>query len=117
MGAVVGGGVGGEVPEGIGAGFVPDASGRRSAAGEDAEFDDADDEEAAEEKALRRLAGFGVDAEAVADYLAFLALAREREPLTVRADDGGRKRYRAYRQWLKGRSFFKLSKFDAEFQG
>jgi hypothetical protein len=109
--AVVGGGVGGEVPEGIGVGVVPDP------AAEDPDYDDYDDDEAAEEKALRRLAGFGVDAEAVADYLAFLALAREREPLTVRAGDGGRKRYRAYRQWLKGRSFFKMGKFDAEFQG
>jgi hypothetical protein len=113
--AVVGGGVGTEVPEDVGAGLAVGGAGGWA---DDADgFDDADDEEAAEEKALRRLAGFGVDADAVADYVAFLALAREREPLTVRAGDGGRKRYKAYRQWLKGRSFFKLGKFDAEFQG
>jgi hypothetical protein len=123
--AVVGGGVAEEVPEDLGAGPEGEASGRRSAAAAAAAGDDADawwldddaDDDAAEEAALRRLAGYGVEPEAVADYLAFLALAQERDPLTVRAGDGGRKRYKAYRQWLKGRSFFKLGKFDAEFQG
>jgi hypothetical protein len=77
---------------------------------------DADADADAEQKALQRLAGFGVDAEAVADYLEFLALARDQEPLSVHDEDGGRKRYKAYRQWLKGRSLFKLSKLDPEFK-
>ncbi|KAJ4368320.1 phosphatidylinositol-3,5-bisphosphate 5-phosphatase [Neocucurbitaria cava] len=37
-------------------------------------------------------------------------------PLDVEDDDGGKKRYKAYRQWLKGKSFFKQSKVDPEWQ-
>ncbi|KAF2265735.1 polyphosphoinositide phosphatase-like protein Fig4 [Lojkania enalia] len=37
-------------------------------------------------------------------------------PLDVLEDDGGKKRYKAYRQWLKGKSFFKQSKVDPEWQ-
>ncbi|KAH7398456.1 polyphosphoinositide phosphatase-like protein Fig4 [Pyrenochaeta sp. MPI-SDFR-AT-0127] len=37
-------------------------------------------------------------------------------PLDVEEEDGGKKRYKAYRQWLKGKSFFKQSKVDPEWQ-
>ncbi|KAF2121440.1 SacI homology domain-containing protein [Lophiotrema nucula] len=37
-------------------------------------------------------------------------------PLDVLEDDGGKKRYKAYRQWLKGKSFFKQSKVDPEWR-
>jgi hypothetical protein len=38
------------------------------------------------------------------------------EPLTVNDDDYGKKRYKAYRQWLKGKSLFKQNKLDPEFR-
>jgi phosphatidylinositol 3,5-bisphosphate 5-phosphatase len=39
----------------------------------------------------------------------------EREdPLTVTDDDGAKKRYKAYRQWLRGKSLFKQSKVDPD---
>lgn len=37
-------------------------------------------------------------------------------PLDVEEQDGGKKRYKAYRQWLRGKSFFKQSKVDPEWQ-
>ncbi|KAH8728708.1 SacI homology domain-containing protein [Phaeosphaeriaceae sp. PMI808] len=37
-------------------------------------------------------------------------------PLDVEDEDGAKKRYKAYRQWLKGKSFFKQSKVDPEWQ-
>jgi hypothetical protein len=37
-------------------------------------------------------------------------------PLDVEEEDGQRKRYKAYRQWLKGKSFFKQSKVDPEWE-
>ncbi|KAF1846583.1 uncharacterized protein K460DRAFT_377746 [Cucurbitaria berberidis CBS 394.84] len=37
-------------------------------------------------------------------------------PLDVEEEDGGKKRYKAYRQWLKGKTFFKQSKVDPEWQ-
>lgn len=37
-------------------------------------------------------------------------------PLDVEQEDGTKKRYKAYRQWLKGKSFFKQSKVDPEWQ-
>ncbi|KAF2129315.1 hypothetical protein P153DRAFT_396600 [Dothidotthia symphoricarpi CBS 119687] len=37
-------------------------------------------------------------------------------PLDVEDDDGTAKRYKAYRQWLRGKSFFKQSKVDPEWQ-
>jgi hypothetical protein len=55
------------------------------------------------------------DPESLADYAEFLAILKEKEPLTVKDEDLGMKRYKAYRQWLKGRSFFKLSKLDPEY--
>jgi len=56
-----------------------------------------------------------VDPENLADYEEFLAALEDQAPLTVLEEDGGKKRYKAYRQWLKGRSFFKLSKMDPEY--
>lgn len=35
-------------------------------------------------------------------------------PLDVEEEDGTKKRYKAYRQWLRGKSFFKQSKMDPE---
>lgn len=37
-------------------------------------------------------------------------------PLDVEDEDWDKKRYKAYRQWLKGKSFFKQSKVDPEWQ-
>lgn len=37
-------------------------------------------------------------------------------PLDVEDEDGDRKRYKAYKQWLRGKSFFKQSKVDPEWQ-
>lgn len=56
----------------------------------------------------------GVREEDLADYVDFLS---ERiDPLTVTEDDGGKKRYKAYRQWLRGKSLFKQSKVDPEYK-
>lgn len=49
-------------------------------------------------------------------YNVFLAEAEREDALTVTEDDGDKKRYKAYRQWLKGRSLFKQSKVDPEFK-
>ncbi|KAI5212126.1 hypothetical protein AUEXF2481DRAFT_34459 [Aureobasidium subglaciale EXF-2481] len=38
------------------------------------------------------------------------------DPLTVWEEDGDKKRYKAYRQWLKGKSLFKQSKVDPEYR-
>ena len=38
------------------------------------------------------------------------------EPLTVTDADGAKKRYKAYRQWLRGKSLFKQSKVDPEYR-
>jgi hypothetical protein len=38
-------------------------------------------------------------------------------PLDVEEADGAKKRYKAYRQWLRGKSFFKQSKVDPEWEG
>jgi len=52
--------------------------------------------------------------EDIEDFEEFL---RVREnPLDVEEDDGNKKRYKAYRQWLRGKSFFKQSKVDPEWQ-
>ncbi|KAL8803273.1 MAG: hypothetical protein Q9200_006292, partial [Gallowayella weberi] len=45
------------------------------------------------------------------DFEDFLRVAED--PLTVREGDGGKKRYKAYRQWLRGRSLFKQQRGDA----
>lgn len=41
------------------------------------------------------------------EYAEFLESGRRDEPLTVLEEDGGKKRYKAYRQWLRGKSLFK----------
>lgn len=41
------------------------------------------------------------------DYTEYLASATVDEPLTVLEEDAGKKRYKAYRKWLKGKSLFK----------
>ncbi|KAI9713435.1 MAG: phosphatidylinositol-3,5-bisphosphate 5-phosphatase [Bogoriella megaspora] len=50
----------------------------------------------------------------IRDYEEF-AKVRE-DPLTVGEEDGGKKRYKAYKQWLKGKSLFKQSKVDPEWR-
>ncbi|KAH0290139.1 hypothetical protein KCU62_g3695, partial [Aureobasidium sp. EXF-3399] len=52
--------------------------------------------------------------EDLAEFADFLTV-RE-DPLTVWEEDGGKKRYKAYRQWLKGKSLFKQSKMDPEYR-
>ena len=48
--------------------------------------------------------------EDIADFSAFLEVGDE--PLTVTDADTPKKRYKAYRQWLKGKSLFKQSRID-----
>ncbi len=48
--------------------------------------------------------------EDMADYAEFLLVSEN--PLTVTAADAPKKRYKAYRQWLKGRSLFKQQRVD-----
>lgn len=48
--------------------------------------------------------------EDVADFLEFLDVGDD--PLTVTDADPPKKRYKAYRQWLKGKSLFKQSRVD-----
>ncbi|KAL2349738.1 polyphosphoinositide phosphatase Fig4 [Cryomyces antarcticus] len=50
----------------------------------------------------------------IADYAEFLLV--NEDPLTVTEEDGGKKRYKAYRQWLRGKSLFKQSKVDPEYK-
>ena len=52
--------------------------------------------------------------EDLAEFADFLTV-RE-DPLTVWEEDGGKKRYKAYRQWLRGKSLFKQSKMDPEYR-
>jgi phosphatidylinositol 3,5-bisphosphate 5-phosphatase len=40
-------------------------------------------------------------------YAEFVESGGREEPLTVLDEDGGKKRYKAYRQWLRGKSLFK----------
>lgn len=41
------------------------------------------------------------------EYSEYLATGALEDPLTVLEEDGGKKRYKAYRKWLKGKSLFK----------
>ena len=51
----------------------------------------------------------------IAEYADFLNVAEN--PLTVQEEDSGKKRYNAYMKWLlKGKSLFKQSKVDPEWQ-
>ncbi|KAI7366417.1 hypothetical protein KC328_g18488 [Hortaea werneckii] len=43
-------------------------------------------------------------------------VAEKNDPLTVTEEDNGKKRYKAYRQWLRGKSLFKQSKVDPEYK-
>jgi hypothetical protein len=52
--------------------------------------------------------------EDLAEFTDFLTV-RE-DPLTVWEEDGEKKRYKAYRQWLRGKSLFKQNKVDPEFR-
>ncbi|KAF1810504.1 hypothetical protein P152DRAFT_508783 [Eremomyces bilateralis CBS 781.70] len=54
------------------------------------------------------------DEEVLEEYHDYLVLPDD--PLTVRGDDGAKKRYKAYRQWLRGKSLFKQSKVDPEYR-
>jgi hypothetical protein len=54
-----------------------------------------------------------IDEQDMRDFREFVA-SRE-EPLTVTDEDGNKKRYKAYRQWLRGKSLFKQSKVDPEY--
>ena len=56
--------------------------------------------------------GLGISEEDLADYAEFLTVTEN--PLDVTEEDGGKKRYKAYRQWLRGKSLFKQSKVDPE---
>jgi hypothetical protein len=55
---------------------------------------------------------FETSADDIEEFEEFLTV--NENPLDVREEDGGKKRYKAYRQWLKGKSFFKQSKVDPE---
>jgi len=50
----------------------------------------------------------------LAEYVDYLTV--KDDPLTVFEEDGTKKRYKAYRQWLKGKSLFKQSKVDPEYK-
>ena len=49
----------------------------------------------------------------IQDFLDYLSVAEN--PLNVNEEDGGKKRYKAYSKWLRGKSFFKQSSLDPEF--
>ncbi|KAF2788723.1 polyphosphoinositide phosphatase-like protein Fig4 [Melanomma pulvis-pyrius CBS 109.77] len=59
-------------------------------------------------------AGLSTADEDIEEFEEFLTV--RDNPLDVEDDDGSKKRYKAYRQWLKGKSFFKQSKVDPEWQ-
>ncbi|KAF2488097.1 SacI homology domain-containing protein [Neohortaea acidophila] len=77
-----------------------------------AEFDDFDQEEA--DRGFAFSAGAGEEEE-VRRFEAFLAEARRGDVLSVGVEDGDKKRYKAYRQWVRGKSLFKQSKVDPEY--
>ncbi|PVI03514.1 hypothetical protein DM02DRAFT_640542 [Periconia macrospinosa] len=57
---------------------------------------------------------FQTSVEDIEEFDEFLTI--KENPLDVEEADGGKKRYKAYRQWLRGKSFFKQSKVDPEWQ-
>ncbi|KAF1942984.1 polyphosphoinositide phosphatase [Clathrospora elynae] len=57
---------------------------------------------------------FQTPEEDIEEFEEFLRV--KENPLDVEEDDGAKKRYKAYRQWLRGKSFFKQSKVDPEWQ-
>jgi hypothetical protein len=52
-----------------------------------------------------------ISEEDIADYTEFVRVSEN--PLTVSDDDFSKKRYKAYRQWLKGKSLFKQQRVDS----
>ncbi|KIX04441.1 uncharacterized protein Z518_05309 [Rhinocladiella mackenziei CBS 650.93] len=61
-----------------------------------------DDERGAVSLTLEERAEANLD-----EYTEYLASGAVEDPLTVLEEDGGKKRYKAYRKWLKGKSLFK----------
>ncbi|ORX95799.1 SacI homology domain-domain-containing protein [Clohesyomyces aquaticus] len=57
---------------------------------------------------------FATTEDDIEEFEEFLRVAEN--PLDVLEEDGSKKRYKAYRQWLKGKSFFKQSKVDPEWR-
>jgi hypothetical protein len=54
--------------------------------------------------------GYGAMEEDLAEYTDFLTVAEN--PLTVTEEDAPKKRYKAYRKWLLGKSLFKQQPID-----
>ncbi|KAF2838947.1 polyphosphoinositide phosphatase Fig4 [Patellaria atrata CBS 101060] len=52
--------------------------------------------------------------EQLSSYEDFLVVPEN--PLDITEEDGNKKRYKAYRQWLRGKSLFKQSKIDPEYR-
>lgn len=50
--------------------------------------------------------------EEIAEYRDFLSIAKAENPLMVLEEDGVKKRYKAYRKWLLGKSLFKQQPID-----
>ncbi|TKA33564.1 hypothetical protein B0A50_00399 [Salinomyces thailandicus] len=71
------------------------------------EFDEYEQEETA-------VWGAGISEEDAQHFWEFVG--ERHDPLTVTEEDGGKKRYKAYRQWLRGKSLFKQSKVDPEYK-
>ncbi|KAF2645610.1 hypothetical protein P280DRAFT_442280 [Massarina eburnea CBS 473.64] len=69
------------------------------------------EEDAEPEKGTSKFATTDEDIEEFEEFLRV----RDR-PLDVEEEDGSKKRYKAYRQWLRGKSFFKQSKVDPEWR-
>ena len=70
----------------------------------EAEFDELEQEEAF---------AAGISEQDLQHFWEFVG--EQDDPLTVTGDDGAKKRYKAYRQWLRGKSLFKQSKVDPEY--
>lgn len=60
------------------------------------------------------IADYDIPEEELAEYEDYVTV--KDDPLTVLEEDGTKKRYAAYRKWLKGKSLFKQSKVDPEYQ-
>ena len=69
------------------------------------EFDDLDHDESF---------AAGVSEQELQQFWDFLD--ERQDPLTVTEDDSTKKRYKAYRQWLRGKSLFKQNKVDPEYK-
>lgn len=60
--------------------------------------------------------GHGLSEQDLAMFDEFMNDRERVDPLTVTEEDLGKKRYKAYRQWLRGKSLFKQSKVDPEYK-